>query len=190
MSVFELSFALSAVILGLAIAHIAGVLHRLLLAGRRVSWSPETILLTAIVLLVIIAVWLFSWNSRNETSLSVARTVLEVLKLIALYIAAASCLPEPGHGSARIDTYEYYDRTRRVSFGALVLSYMLFQLSGLLDGDPPPQMTVESLREWFMYPVLYGLLIVFRARWLNILILSFALAYYAWRVGGARVGAS
>lgn len=190
MSVFELSFALSAVILGLAIAHIAGALHRLLLAGRRVSWSPEPILLTAVVLLVIIAVWMFSWVDRNETSQSVAWTVLEVLKLISLYIAAASCLPEAAPGVECIDTYEHYDRSRRVSFGALILSYMLFQLSGLLKGASPPRMTVESFQEWWMYPLLYGLLIAFRARWLNMLLLSIALAYYAWRVAGIRVGIS
>lgn len=152
------------------------------------SWSPEPILLTTIVLLVIIAVWLFSWNSRNETSESVAGTVLQVLKLMALYIAAASCLPEPAHAEARIDTHDYYDRTRRLSFGALIISYFLFQLSDFYRSGWPDQITLHNLRVYLMYPALYALLIVVRARWLNILVLSFALAFYAWSVLGLSVG--
>ena len=36
MSLFEFTFALSSVILGLALTHIASALHKLLLAGTRV----------------------------------------------------------------------------------------------------------------------------------------------------------
>ena len=78
MSIFELSFALSAVVLGMALTHIAAVIHKLLLAGRRVSWAAEPILLTLLVMLVIIVVWLGSWNLRNETSLTFASTLLSI----------------------------------------------------------------------------------------------------------------
>src|SRR5688500_10866020 len=91
MSLFEFTFALSALILGLALTHIASVLHKLLLAGKLVAWAIEPILLALIVMLVIITVWLFSWNDRNDTSVSVEWIILQVLKLLTLYIAAASC---------------------------------------------------------------------------------------------------
>ena len=59
MSLFDFTFSLSAVILGLALTHIASTTHKLLLAGRRVRWAPEPMLLSFIVLLVIVSVWLF-----------------------------------------------------------------------------------------------------------------------------------
>ena len=187
MSLFEFTFALSAVVMGLALAHLASVLHKLLLAGRRVAWSPEPILLASIVTLVIIAVWLQSWSLRNETSVSVGRTILEVLKLLTLYIAAASCLPEPATREERVDTYEYYDRTRRLSFGALILSYFLFQAGDLVAEGLPDRIALWTLLEWFLYPLLYGTLLFIRARWFNILTLSFALLFYGWLVIGMRV---
>jgi hypothetical protein len=67
-SLFDFTFSLSAVILGLALTHLAASTHRLLLAGRRVRWAPEPVLLAAIVLLVIVSVWLFQWDEeRNAT---------------------------------------------------------------------------------------------------------------------------
>jgi hypothetical protein len=49
MSLFEFTFGLSAVILGLALTHMASSVHRLVLAGERVRWAPEPILLTVLV---------------------------------------------------------------------------------------------------------------------------------------------
>jgi hypothetical protein len=60
----------------MALTHIAARVHKLLLAGRRVSWAPEPILLTTIVMLVIIVVWLGSWSARNETAMTFASTLL------------------------------------------------------------------------------------------------------------------
>ena len=182
MSLFEFTFALTSVILGLALTHIASVWHKLLLAGKRVRWAPEPILLSSIVLLVIIFVWLSFWNTRNETSMSVGWTVLQVLKLLILYIAAASCLPETTISSEEIDLYEYYDRTRRLSFGALIVSYVLFEIIGIIGYGLPKQITLSVVEEWLLYPSLYTLLIFVRSRWFNILILTFALLRFGWAV--------
>ena len=187
MSLFEFTFALSAVILGLALTHIAASLHKLLLAGRRITWAPEPILLTLIVMLVIITVWLGAWHHRNETSVSVEWTILQVLKLLTLYIAAASCLPEPETSNSAVNTFEYYDRTRALSFGALIVSYTLFEIAVLLERGLPQQITFSVLEGWFLYPAIYGLLIFIRTRWLNILILAFALLYYGYVMTGYRV---
>ena len=187
MSLFEFAFALNAVVLGLALTHIAASLHKLLLAGRRVTWSAEPILLTAIVLLVIITVWLGAWSDRNETSVSVEWTILQVLKLLTLYIAAASCLPEPETSSSDVNTFEYYDRTRALSFGALIVSYMLFEIGYIARDGLPNQITFSVVKEWFLYPAIYGLLIILRARWFNILMLAFALLYYCYAVVGFRL---
>jgi hypothetical protein len=41
MNLFEFTFALSAVVLGLALTHIAATVHKLLLAGSRVRWAAS-----------------------------------------------------------------------------------------------------------------------------------------------------
>lgn len=190
MSLFEFTFALSAVILGLALTHIAANLHKLLVAGRRVKWAAEPILLAVIVMLVIISVWLGAWRDRNETSVSVGWTILQVLKLLTLYIAAASCLPEPEPSQSSVNTLEYYDRTRALSFGALIVSYILFEIAYIFADGFPNQLTLSVLENWLLFPAVYGLLIFIRARWFNILMLAFALLYYGYAVGGFRVSSA
>lgn len=187
MSLFEFTFALSAVILGLALTQIAASLHKLLLVGPRVRWAAEPILLAAIVMLVIITVWLGAWFNREDTYVSVGWIILQVLKLLMLYIAAASCLPEPVTGNEPVDTYDYYDRTRVLSFGALIVSYALFEIAEILAGGLPKQITFSALAEWFLFPLLYGLLIFIRARWFNIATLAFALLFFGYSVIGMRI---
>lgn len=187
MSLFELSFALSAVVLGMALTQIAGVIHKLLLAGRRVSWAVEPILLTLLVLLVIIVVWLGSWHFRNETSITFASTVLRVAMLMTLYFTAASCLPEPHGGNEKIDTLAYYDRTRLLSFGSIIVSYVLNNIGAVAADGWPAHITVLTFVDWLLYPTLYTLLIFIRIRWFNILVLSFALLFFGWNVIGASL---
>lgn len=186
MSLFEFTFALSAVILGLALTQIAASLHKLLLAGRQVKWSAEPILLASIVMLVIITVWIAAWFDRDDASVSIGWIILQVLKLLTLYIAAASCLPEPTSGNVLVNTYEYYDRTRVLSFGALIVSYVLFEVADMVVGDIP-KLTFSGLVEWFLFPLLYGSLIFVRARWFNIAALGFALVFFAYSVVGVRI---
>jgi hypothetical protein len=188
MSLFEFTFALSAVILGLALTHIAATIHKLLLAGKRVKWAPEPVLLTSIVLLVIVSVWLGAWSDRGEATVTIGQMLLQVAKLLTLYIAAASCLPEPT-GAEPIDLREYYDRTRLLSFGSLTLSLVLFWLYFIaIDGMPSP-ITLGLTVNMLLYPTLYVLLIFVRRRWFNILILGFIIAYYGWRVLGQQLTA-
>lgn len=65
MSLFELLFALSSVILGLALANLTSSLHRLALAGRRVRWAPEPLLQALLITIIIIQVWLDQWFMRD-----------------------------------------------------------------------------------------------------------------------------
>jgi hypothetical protein len=45
---------------------LATSLHRLVLAGRRVLWAAEPLLLAAIIFLVIVSVWLFHWGVARQ----------------------------------------------------------------------------------------------------------------------------
>jgi hypothetical protein len=185
-SLFDFTFALSAVVLGLALTEIAAAIHRLLLAGRRVRWAPEPVLLTLIVLIVIVAVWMGAWNERHETVATVEQVMLQVLKLITLYFAAASVLPhqleEP------LSLYDYYDQTRPLSFGALIVSLLLFRaydmaVAGVLAID------LRTVMHLLVYLAVYGSLIFVRVRWLNVLLLAFVIAFYGWQIMDLQITA-
>ena len=126
MSLFEFTFGLSAVILGLALAHMASTVSRLALAGRRVRWAPEPLLLAAIIVLVIISVWLGQWRARDQTETTVGMMLLQVGKLMLPFMAATFVLPDPVPDEGPIDLYAHYDRTRALTFGSLILGLMAF----------------------------------------------------------------
>ena len=187
MSLFEFTFGLSAVILGLALAHMASTVSRLALAGRRVRWAPEPLLLAAIIVLVIITVWLDQWGARNETTTTVGLMLIQVGKLMLPFMAATFVLPDPVPEEGPVDLYAHYDRTRLLTYGALILGMLAFWGAGLLawattDNPQAPPMTLWAVVQsspW-AFCLYYGLLIVLRWRWLSILLLAAGLIYYGW----------
>jgi hypothetical protein len=50
-----------------------------------------------------------------------------------------------------------------------------------------PSLTSTALVEWFLFPLLYGLLIFIRARWFNIAALGCALMFFGYSVVGVRI---
>lgn len=151
------------------------------------KWAVEPVLLACIVLLVIVFVWLDQWWTRNDPSVSIGQMLVQVLKLLTLYVGAASCLPEPQPGKAKIDLYAYYDGTRLLSFGALIVSMGLFVFyRGVFYGEPE-RWTLAALFWTLLYPAVYVVLILVRWRWLNILLLGGALAFYASTILGIRL---
>src|SRR5260370_40450280 len=126
MTLFELTFSLSALILGLALTHMASSLSRLVLAGRRVRWAPEPLMQAALVVLIVVFVWLNEWNGRGVTTIIYGRVLLRSLNLLVLYIAAAVCLPEVRDEAGEVNMYAYYDRARPLSFGALAIRLVFF----------------------------------------------------------------
>ena len=170
MTLFELIFGLTAIILGLALTNIAASLHRLALAGRRVLWAPEPLLLTLLVTMIIVFVWIANWYNRDLTSIGAGRALLDVARMMALYFAAASCLPEtdklPDEG---LDLATYYYDTRALSYGALMVGLVLFQIYFAIDN--PRFDWLNSLAQAALI-ALYGSMIFIRARWYHLLVLT------------------
>src|SRR5438045_551411 len=177
MTLFELTFGLTALILGLALTHLASNLYRLAKAGRKVRWAPEPLLQTGLVLLVVVFVWVNQWETRGTTSIIYARELLQVLKLLALYIAAAACLPEVRDTGDGIDLYVHYDQTRRLSYGGLVAGLVLFNIY---------RWTGEQTFQWrwnMLSPLVfigpYVLMMFVHQHWLNVLLLVAAIIYFS-----------
>lgn len=188
MSLFEFTFALSAVILGLALTQVAASLHKLLLAGKQVRWALEPVLLTLIVVLVIVSVWVGAWDESDRTLVTLNQILIQTAMYMALYFGAASALPEP-RGEEPLDLHAYYDRTRLLTFGALITSMTLFKVYfGTLYGFRKV-FSGMSLAEHILACALYGSLIVVRKRWYNVLVLSFVLLFYYWEISGMSLPA-
>lgn len=194
MSLFEFTFGLSAVILGLALAHMASTLSKLAMAGRRVRWAPEPLLLAGIIVLVIVWVWLSQWNAREQTETSVGLMLFQVGKLLLPFMAATFVLPDPVPEEGPVDLYAHYDRTRALTFGALITGLLVFwtgfmvrwATGGAPDAGPMTVWSVAATLPWG-FCLGYGLLIVVRKRWFNIALLAAGLIYYGWSVVPVRL---
>lgn len=116
-------------------------------------------------------------HARRE-EIVYASASLTILRLMTLYFAAASCLPDSDLiVGDEFDLKAYYYNTRALSYGAMIVGLWLFALTGVLNG----------WRDWMALasgalvgPAIYGLLIWSRRRWLHIGALLFVLG--AWGV--------
>jgi hypothetical protein len=163
----------------------AASLHRLAMAGERVKWAAEPVLLSTIVFLVIISVWMNQWSNRHLAETTIGLVLLHVIKLLLPYLAAAFVYPEHVAETGEIDLLAHYDRTRFFTYGALIAGLLLFWIDSTLRKwiahGPLDLWTVVSNGPWD-YVVLYLVLIFVRIRWLSIALLSGGLLYYAWIV--------
>lgn len=183
MSLFELVFGLSAVILGLALTQIASNFHRLLLAGPRVRWAPEPLLLCAIIFLVIVSIWLTQWSDRDETHTTIGLVLVQILKMLMPYLAAAFVLPDRIAEEGPVDLYRHYDRTRVFVFSFLIAGLLLFEAYDLLLRAGAPIRWADVVRdEPWLYVAAYTVLIFVRARWFNVAALTVVLLVYGWGV--------
>lgn len=176
MSLFEVLFSLSTVILGLALTNIAASLHRLALAARRIRWAPEPLLQALLITLIIIQVWLDHWFLRDVKEIVYASAALTILRLMTLYFAAASCLPDSDLiGDGRFDLKAYYYHARPLSYGAMIVGLWLFSLNNFLAGGRDLQGYIEGV---VVGPAIYALLIWTRRRWVHLAALLFILGVY------------
>ena len=185
MTPFELFFGLTSVILGLALAQLANSLQMLLRTGRRVDWSPEPILLSILILLIIVSVWAGEWQSRAVASFTVGQCLMQVLKLLALFIAASAVLPEPKEGE-RIDLREHYLNSRAITYGALIVGLILFSAYRYLFGGA--RLTLPGLAENLVLPAFYASLILVRWRPWHLLILSAVLILFSVQIVSVEIG--
>lgn len=187
MSPFELFFGLTSVILALALTHVANSLQLLLRAGGRVRWAVEPMLQVALIVMIIVFVWIDQWHERDQARFTVLQSILQVLKLLALYVAAAAILPEPSE-KAKVDLYDHYLRSRRVIYGALLAGLVLFtayRYLFYLAGHVPLNSTLLPA---VALPLIYVSLILVRWRPLHIVGLLLVCVIYAVQIAPASIG--
>ena len=187
MTPFELFFGLSTVILGLALTHIANSLQLLLRAGRNVRWALEPMLQAALILMIVVFVWADQWDNRNDAAFTVGQSLVQVAKLLAVYVAAASVLPEP-NGDAETDLRSYYMASRRVTYGALVAGFILFVVYRFLFLPPTHVPLFNSGIAAFGILLLYLSLMIVRWRAYHLIVLTVLCAAYAVQILPRTIG--
>ena len=187
MTPFELFFGLTSVILALALTHLANSFQLLLRAGRRVRWAIEPILQIALVLMIVVFVWADQWDSRDETAFTVWQSMLQVLKLLAIYVAAAAILPEPGE-KATVDLRDHYMASRRVTYGALLAGLLLFIAYGSLYYPPDHVPLNNSVPLAAGVMLLYAGMMIVRWRPFHIAALILLCMSYAVQITPVKIG--
>ena len=187
MSLFEFTFGLTAVFLGLALARIVDSLQKLVHAGRRVRWAPEPLMLATIVFTVIIAVWLNQWKLRDQTQTAFLTVILTAIEMMAIYFAAAAVLPQVEAADHTIDLRDHYYETRTATYGALIAG-LLTLIPLVMTLYPEELWTARRLFFTALFPGLYLALILVRWRPFHLVVLPAGLIYWAWSQIGRTLG--
>jgi hypothetical protein len=187
MTPFELFFGLTSVILALALTQLANSFQLLLRRGRGVSWAIEPILQTILIVMILVFVWVDQWHDRNLPSVTVAQSLLQVLKLLAVYVVAAAVLPDPGRDE-RIDLREHYMKSRYVTYGALLAGILLFTAYRHLFYAPGHVPINNSPLIGLGLLLAYGSLMIVRWRPWHIAALTLVCILYAVQIAPAAIG--
>ena len=154
MSIADFVLAFVGIIVSLGVADLLISLHKLLRAGRRVKWHWATPTLAALMLLITLVLWWWSfiWLGRI-TSETIAGFLPKFLVLVIAFLMMAAALPDdvPEEG---IDLKAYYVSSRvhlwsliSVTLSALLLIYVLEQwpveLSALLTRIWPTLISIS-----------------------------------------------
>ena len=104
----EYIIVLFSVVVGLAVADMATSLHRLLRAGRRVTWDWVAPLAASLMLLELFNLW---WKLHDFGGNTIGEAIPYFAVLLLLFLAASASLPDdvpPGE----FDVGAYFDQTR------------------------------------------------------------------------------
>jgi hypothetical protein len=190
MSVFDFTFGLIAIILGLALTDIASSFHRLVMNRERVAWNPLPLLAAVMALWGIVLQWWTAWDERADKSMTFSTLVFAIAQALTLYLAAAASLPdevgrdEPSDAGRRIDLGAHYDRVRPWYMG-LLAAYVL--AAGV----------IPSWSDWLVggHPISFSAIanpvitaafiacIFVRARWFNMAVLGLVVTGLTFRWG-------
>ena len=177
MSLFEFTFGLQAIILGLALTHLVVALNRLWQARERVRWTAQPLLAATLVFVTVLLVWAQSWARQADTT-TLGAVMLDVLVNLLIFAAAAAVLPDEAPEGRVTDLGAHFERAR-VSF------FVLYALPIAALGVVKPLVqlmqnpNVHILGNWpnVLIVALLAVCMVVRRPWVNIAILSALLVF-------------
>ena len=146
MSVNSFVLAFVGIIIGLSVADLLRSLHLLLRAGRRVKWDWLAPTFAAMMLLVTVGFWWWSYDWYDgASSATVAGFLPRFLFLIVAFLMMAAALPDqvPEEG---LDLREFYFSSRVQLWTLLSLTLTLSILITYMDS--PEGVAAFAARAW------------------------------------------
>ncbi|MDB5432155.1 MAG: hypothetical protein JWP35_3271 [Caulobacter sp.] len=182
MSVFEFTFGLIAIILGLALTDIATSLHRLVMNRARVKWHPLPLLAAALALWAVILQWWTAWESRAGKEQVFSSLVYAIAQALVLFLMAAASLPDKGD-EGEVDLGAHYDKVRPYYMSLALIMVMTAgvvpSISGLVEGQPYLGSAIAN----GVLAVAFAVCIFVRRRWVNTAVLALIVLLLAGRWG-------
>ena len=179
------------ILVGLALADIAHSLHRLLRAGRRVSWDPLAPLAAFFVTASVVNTW---WTADRvyAHALTYATILPNLVSLILLFLVASAVFPDevPTEG---LDLKAYYLDNRRYFWGLFILWLLALVINEAMTSAAQGRTSEEILRAVgpnLPFVPLFGLLMWTRNRWVHGVVLVFCLLVIvgSWAFNNAGYG--
>ena len=188
---FEYALGVFAVLIGLAVADLAGSFHRLLRYQKQVRWDPLALLAATYALCMAVYMWFDIWGVRHfgATRHFFFYTGL-VAELFILYLIAAAALPDEANGA--VDLREYYAKNRRHFWSLVALFQFGYFAFGVYfaRGEPAGRPTWEVLLEWALMaaPMLIALAMLrLKSRTAHYLGLALLYVVMVLHYGGASI---
>ena len=127
MGPFDYALGLISILVGLALADVAGSLHKLLRQGSAVKWDGRVILSVAVVITLITGMWFSVWSVRSDKAvLSFPFYLSFFFEFMVLFLVCAACLPDDAVENR--DLGEFYEKNARYLWSL----FALFQISFFL----------------------------------------------------------
>jgi hypothetical protein len=158
MSAFEFFFSLFGLILGLAIATIAGGMSDVLRERTRIPIGWLTPLMATFLLIDLTSFWIESWRSLADIRIGFPAMLWTVVLAVTYVFSAGMVLPKKVEDWASLD--EYYMRHYRWVLGGVLLANIgLLTLVGALSDEGVLMSWLGRLHRWTDL-VYFGVLIV------------------------------
>ncbi len=195
MSSFDYAAIFYGIVVALAVETVAMSLHKLLAAGKRVTWhwmSPAIAFNASMVTLG--EFWLL-WIRRNEAT--GVYTLFQFLpfaaSLIIMFLSAAATLPDEVP-EAGIDLREFYFDHRKHYWGLVVAFFAFNIFLDLLDvvrfgwSSPPWRRDIPLVVNDLLAIAIATPLIFLRWYWLHAVGITFGAVYLLYFLGSLQVG--
>lgn len=139
MTPFEFVGVFFSVVIGLGVTHVLSALSDVLEVRRRVRFYWVQGVWIAVVLLLLVQAWWGMWDLQAAPRWTYPAFLLQIGKLICLYLLSTLVLPRVEEGSRELDLAEHYYHMRAIFFAlltfnmvlALVLNVTLFDVAPL-----------------------------------------------------------
>jgi len=176
MTPVDWALGMVSILLSLSLGDITLSFHRLMRFRRSVRWDSRVVIAACLVIQTIIRMWFLVWNVRNvDAVLSFPFYLSMFVEYMLLFLLAAACFPDEVEEGFSLASF--YEANRRYFWSVFAIFQLSYWLHFIYFAHGAPGSFWRILIEGAPL-LLFGALVVWRARWLHILAPATLLAFY------------